>query len=118
MLCAGLRLRKDRLFTFVTCPSNEVKKSIQRVMTSIFNKIQWKKKKSVHCVQKAKYCFGNLPPICLLGVADCIFQKVATEIVPILPLPIKRQTPVLLLNLSRICATNSVAEGMPCEFQV
>ena len=90
LCCAGLQYRKEKLLIFVTCPSN-VKTSVQQVMISICCRIQWWKK-SVHCVQKARYCFGETPNICLLGVAGSIFQKIATEIVPVLPLPVKKQT--------------------------
>lgn len=44
-------------------------------MTSIFYKIQLGKKKSVHCVQKVKYCFEELQNLQLCTGCDIIFSK-------------------------------------------
>ena len=67
--------------------------------------------------KKLGIVLGETPNICLLGVAGSIFQKIVTEIVPALLLPVKRQTSILL-NFSRIlCNLQNVAEGTLCDLK-
>lgn len=61
-------------FIFVTCPSDEVKTSIQQVMTSIFYKIQWGEKNQCIVYRKLGIVLGKLQTF-VYWVWQVVFPK-------------------------------------------